>query len=616
MLAFRRISYIVLISLMLALFFFSPRQTAASVPGLPIGSVSDRFLVGDKPDRSEASKNLNNTGKDKEKVKTSAEGSNARSDMPKKDASDLNDAVAVQKVDNSAEGVSCDDLGMVPDDEAKGLYNYNILLAEVKKGIKINVYGTYYLQSPYSANSIENVVDASLFLSGKSSDISKLILKGGEFFDVKGKALIENISIECPTSRCSYLISMTAPFVNNITFRNNYITGNIRLITSDIPINFDFISTLCYIENLTVENNEFHDVYNSEGSLTVIRAVDTPVKSAYIRDNKVTNFSYVFYDNSINNDNLSVQYLIENSNAVIENNEVICTDDYDAITKNGGKKGYYYCFAVIEGFSVECRGNIFAGFHTSDAPDTYVYDNYFSVTKLLYENNTWRNIVNFTPSIEYVDIMKSKYAPEVAGEKTERIYRNNTYIVEPDYADRFGKDRFLLRKEINTWQGGIDRIIIEDNDFDMYILSFTRYGEKFKELYKFNRNKILTDTIEHSINTQNFAYVGEMKDKSGEFIPRDLIFTNNTITCGNEPFGQAIGTKKSSLLCYEAGSGDKTRVDFSNNNINVPGLVTIISGNRAFTDIAASVNFENNRIVGIEPIPELAKLPVSKDSEL
>ncbi len=483
--------------------------------------------------------------------------------------------------------VSCDVLGMIPDDKTKGLYNYNKLIAEVKKGAKINVNGTYYLRSPYSECSSENQVDAGLFLTGDSPAHSKLILMGGSFFNIKGSALIEKISIECPTDRLSYLIRMNAPFVNEITVRNNYITGNIRLIDSDIPFDVDFISTPCDIEKLVIENNEIYDVYNSSGNRTIILVTNTPVKSSYIRNNKVTNFSYIFYNNGITNGHPSEKYLTNNSNAVIENNKIICTDDYDAVNRNNGNISGYYCFALIEGFRVECRNNIFEGFHVSEAPDTVVYDNYFSITKLLYEGNTWKNIVNFTPSISHVDIMKSKSGTSVAGEKTERIYRNNTYIVEPGYADRFGQDRFLLRKKINTWQTDIDSIIIEDNYFDMYILSFDYYGQRFKELYKFNRNTVLMDTIEHSVHYQAFAIINEMRDESGNFIPRDLIFTNNTITCDTAPFGAGIGNRKFYLIHNTAGYGDKTTVDFSNNYIDVPGLELSPS------DIAAGINFNN-----------------------
>jgi hypothetical protein len=447
-------------------------------------------------------------------------------------------------------------------------------------------------------------------LSGDSPATSKLILKGNSFFKINGKALVENIFIECQTNNSSYLIWMSPPFVNDITIRNNYITGNIKLVYSEVPFDLNFNTNPCSIEKLIIEGNEFYDVYTRSGTRAIIRVIDTPVKEVYIKNNKVTNFSYVFYYNGITNGHPFEQYLKENNNAVIENNVIVCTDDYDAYVKSGNVHATYYCFALIEGFSVECRDNVFEGFHVSDATDTVVYDNYFSVTKLLYENNKWKNNVNFTSGVKYVDIMKSKTATKIKGEKTERIYRGNTYIVEPDYADRFGKDRFLLRKEINTYISDIDKIIIEDNYFDMYILSFDYGGRMFNELYRFSGNTVLTDTFEQSINVNAFAYiVVARKDDSGNNIPRDLIFTNNTIKCDNKPFGQGIGEYGFYLVYDSTDSEDKTTVDFSNNNIDVPGLEFIRAKNRSYSDAIAAVNFKNNIITGIETKSDLAILP-------
>lgn len=611
MLTFRNLSHFLFMIIMLVLLFSLPLQhAAATVPGAPAGSALEQFLVSTKPETSVVgTRTVKDISKVQKKANAPAEDPNIKPDSPEM-THNLNDTTTVRNMVYSlTEGVSCYGLGMIPDDDTKGLYNYNILIDEVKKGTKIHVNGTYYLESPYSECGIENETDMGLFLTGDSPANSKLILKGGSFFNIKGSAIIENIFIECPTNRVSHLIRMTAPFVNEITIRNNYITGNIRLVDSDTPLDFDFASTPCSVKIIVIEDNEFYDVYNSSGARYIIRLIDTPVKLSFIKNNKVTNFSYIFYINGITNGHPFRDYLIENNNAVIENNTVICTDDYDAVTKNKDQNSRYYCFALIEGFRVECMGNIFDGFHLSDAPNTGVYDNYFSVTKLLYENNTWKNLVNFTQDFEKTYLMMSKIAINVAGEKTERIYRNNTYIVEPGYADRFGKDRFLLKKDLNIYQVDIDCITIEDNYFDMYILRFNHTNQRFKELYKFNRNTVLMHTIDKSKYAQTFAYIDQKKDESGEYITRDLIFTNNTITCENEPFGQAIGTLEFCLIYNNAGRGDKTTVDFSNNYIDVPGLGFIHANNRTYSDIIATVNYNNNTIKGIETQSDLAKQP-------
>jgi hypothetical protein len=499
------------------------------------------------------------------------------------------------------EPVTCSAIGMVPDDKTAGLSNYKILIAEVKKGTKINVDGTYYLQSSSRSYSSINEV-SSCYLNGTSPAASKLILTGGKYFNLtntnaanKGRVVIENVSIECPTDDVTYLIGMNPPFVNEITIKNNYITGNIEIIDSITPADLNYNSTPCSIEKLVIENNEFYDIYNNAFRV-LFWLEDTPVTSAYIRNNKVTNFSYVFYYNGITNDHAFTDYLIESSEyLLIENNTVVCTDGYDAVSRNNGELPTYYCFVLSEGFNVECLDNTFEGFHISNAPNAVVYDNYFSVTKLLYENNKWKNIVNFTPGISHVEIMKSKNGYEINGVKTERIYRGNTYIVEPDYADRFGKDRYLLRKEANGFHADINSIIIEDNYFDMYMLSFPYWSQEFKELYKFNRNTVLMDTVEHSIYAQAFAYV----KNDPALGSRKLIFTNNTIAYDSGASDQGAGTKGFYLILNNSVLGDKTTVDFSNNNIKMPDYVFDHSAVEAASNSSTIINFSNNIINGV-----------------
>ncbi len=508
---------------------------------------------------------------------------------------------SVQIYSKEAEYLSCSALGMIPNDETKGLYNYKILIAAAKKGTKINVNGTYYLQSSNWAYSRDNEV-SSCYLLGESPDVSKLILTGGKYFNLtntndanKGSVIIENVSIECPTDRASYLIGINPPSITDITFKDNYITGNIEVIDSVTPDNLNYNFVPFSIERLVIENNEFYDVYNNAFRV-LFWLEDTPVTTAYIRNNKVTNFSYCFYYNGITDSHAFTNYLIKGSDyLLIENNTVVCTDDYDAVSRNDGDFPVYYCFALSEGFNVECRGNTFEGFHISDAPNTVVYDNYFSVTKLLYENNIWKNIVNFTPGISHVEIMKSKNGFEINGVKTERIYRGNTYIVEPDYADRFGKDRYLLRKEANGFHTDINSIIIEDNYFDMYILSFPYWSQEFKELYKFNRNTVLMDTVEHSIYAQAFAYV--KNDPS--FSLRKLIFTNNTIVYNSGASDQGVGTKGFYLILNNSVLGDKTTVVFSNNNIKIPDYLFDLSDVVAGSNSSTIINFSNNTINGV-----------------
>lgn len=499
-------------------------------------------------------------------------------------------------------GVPCKNLGMIPNDQSKALDNYALMIDAIKQGSKILVDDAYYVRSPYKTAESGNEVLKQLTIVGNNKVKSKLISLGGHFFNAKGNILVENISLECiSTKDITYFVSMLAPYKLSIDLKNNYISGNVRVVDSNIPLNYDFSKDDSRITQINIEDNDFVDVYNNSGSRAIFRLTDTPVTLSYIRDNKVRNFSYVFYNNAITNANTSADYIYNScKKTYVHGNTVVNDDTYNALEKNGGFKPAYFCFCLMETYSCECRNNTFEGFNISDAPDTVVYDNYFSVTELIYENNTWKNIVNFTPNIQYVDIMKSKMGGNGSSGQLLRIYRKNSYIVEKSYAEKFQKDPFLLRKQIDTYQEWIDKVIIEDNYFDLYTLSFNRF--KYAKDYIFNKNTIKVFTVENSVNTQAFIGIVDYKNGNDESISRQMVFSNNTVIAENPPIGGASGTLESSLIRNYSGNADKVNVIFENNYIKTYELKYILSDER--NDVVstnnpclANVKFNGNTIV-------------------
>ncbi|MEM4995040.1 hypothetical protein WKH56_20960 [Priestia sp. SB1] len=506
----------------------------------------------------------------------------------------------IESLADSQAGVPCKSLGLISNDASKALSNYTLLLSAVKQGLKILVDDTYYIQSPYTVADTNNEINTDISIVGNNKTKSKFISLGGRFFNAKGNVTTENISLECTSATSlTYFISLVAPYRVKIDFKNNYVAGNVRVIDSSIPVNYDFVANDCGISKLSIENNEFYDVYNNSGARNIFKLNDTPITLSYLRNNKVTNFSYIFYNNSITNGNTSTNYIYSNcKKTYIEGNKVVNDDSYDPTVKNGGFQGAYFCFSLMESYSCECRNNIFEGFHIFDAPNTVVYDNYFSVTELIYENNTWKNIVNFTADIQYVDIMKSKMGSST--DALMRIYRKNSYIVEYAYADRFGKDRFMLRKQIDTYQEWMDKVIIEDNYFDLYTLSFNRF--RYVKEYIFNKNTVRTYTLENSKNTQGLVGIVEYKDANGNLVPRQFIFSNNTIVTQNAPVGGAVGTLEYSLIRNYSGNGDKVTVIFENNYIKTYELKYILSDERTdaltTTDpCVANIKFNGNTVI-------------------
>lgn len=501
----------------------------------------------------------------------------------------------------ATDDVSCKTLGMVPNDANKAQNNYKLMLAAIKSGKTIIVDDVYYLDSIYWSAVDGNLITSDMVIKGTDKTKNKLKLLSGVYFNIKGNATIQGISIEgIATGDPSYLLDLNAPYKLSATVDSNYITGNIRLLSSHIPTTFDFASTDCGITELNITNNEFYDVYNSVGARSIIYINDTPVTTTRISNNIVTNFSYLFYDNQVTNDSPNADYIYAHSkNMYMEDNIVKCTDDYDPITRNNGKIGYYYCFAITEMNTVECRRNTFEGFHVINSPGTVVYDNYFSVFNLTYEDNIWKNIVNFTPGMDYVDIMKAKNGK--GAEHPTRIYRGNHYITEASYADKFGQDRYMLRKQIDTFETWIENVIIEDNTFDMYILSSPRYKKAIN--YTFNNNTMNLVTQESASCTQAYVGILEYKDASGNLVPRQITFTNNKITTENPALDGVASAYSRYIIDNEAGSASNVTLTFENNYIRTYNVNKAFSGGSSFIGAKTLSNnqiFNNNQILNLQ----------------
>ena len=495
--------------------------------------------------------------------------------------------------------VSCKTLGMVPNDSSKAQSNYKLMLAALKSGKNLVVDDVYYLDSIYFSATDGNLIKSNVVIKGTDKTKNKLILQDGTYFNVKGNVTIQGITIQgISKGDPAYLLELVAPYRLSVNVDSNYITGNIRLLSSRIPTTFDFAATDCGITELNITNNEFYDMYNSSGTRSIIYVNDTPVGTARISNNKVTNFSYIFYDNQITNGSPDAAYVGAHSKMMyMDGNVVKCTDDYDAIARNGGKIGYYYCFAITEMDTVDCTGNTFEGFHVINSPGTVVYDNYFSVRHLTYEYNTWKNIVNFTPGTEYVDIMKSKNgegAPD-----SSRIYMGNHYITEASYADKFGQSRYLLMKQIDTYETWIYNVDIENNTFDMYILSSPRYKKAIN--YTFNNNTLNLVTQESASCTQAYIGIQEYRDASGSLVPRQLTFTNNKVNTLNPPL-DGVAAAYSRYLIDAGTTGERVSIKFENNSISTFNV------NKAFNDessFAGTKTISNNLIYNNSKIMNL-----------
>lgn len=521
------------------------------------------------------------------------------------------DTKVTQSPDSYA-GVLCSSLGMIADDENEASNNYTLLLNELKKGSKILVDGAYYIKSPYGTTAVSNTVTYDISIAGNDTEKCKLILMGGCFFFAQKNVTITGISlIGGIDDATQYFLYFRTPFIiDNINISNNYISGNMRLITTNVSVSYNFeTSGDCMIKNLYICNNVFFDIWccSTNGNNVVIALANVPVVLAFIKNNNIRNFSLTFYNNSIINgtSSSSSQYIYDHQkNIFIENNTVINDDDYDAISRHTGYRTSYFCLTVLEASSAVCRNNRFEGIRVHNEPNIVVYDNYFSVTHLLYENNVWKNNVNFTAGIINIDLMKAK-----GGAHGTKIFRGNTYIVEPEYADKFGEDRFLLRKSIDQYQSWQDNVIIDNNYFDVYLLYYS--PKRRIRNYTFTNNVVNTYTVDtktgrgYAFITMNlYRNIDEKPylDENGNILiqPRRLVFMNNVITCQNAPVDDLPTAIPTAIVANNTNNGTAEEFDviFENNYIKTYNLDYILhGGSNPSTPCKANLKFNNNTIV-------------------
>ena len=502
-------------------------------------------------DIEEFERNLN-TDVQKFKIDTNAAMTAHKNEFDKQSA-DILEEVQVMR---DLLYVSCKSLKCIPNSEEAAVDNYSKITEALKSGVKLIVDDVYYIQG----NATPEIINNDISLMGNNSN-SCLIILSGQLFECNNNITIDNLRIEAP-NKAIYFIRIVEPKKQSISITNSYFTGNIRILGTAIPDDFNYTTNPTCIQSVVIANNTFERIWYGGGNATVFLISDTPIDTTIIENNKVRNFGFVFYNNGITNGSANGTYVFENTKKVYIRNNIVRNDDDFCPTDLGLLPATYFCFSLLECMHCECIGNVFEGFHIFDTDVTCVYDNYFSVITLIYENNLWKNNVNFTPDLQYIDLMKSKMGSSDKLPST-RLYKNNTYVVEKEYADKFGKDRYLLKKEINTYQSPMDEVILKNNIIDVYILSDNRSKNIIN--YTCDGNTIKCYTSEIDTNTQSLVSSTQQMCDAGGAVVR---YTNNTIIIQNPPLHRTDASAKSSaIITNYTGDGTNVNIVFSNNHI-------------------------------------------------
>ena len=465
--------------------------------------------------------------------------------------------------DVAEQGVTCKQLGMIPNNAIEGLSNFNKLVLAIKQGKKILCDNIYYLETLTVNN-----INKSINLIGINNN-AKFFVKGNNFFKiVRGceKISINSVNFES-TGNFTILFTATDIFtISKIDVINCEYYGNISFFRWAAPITVNPEIIPWGIKEFNFINNK---IFNTRYSFIVLSNV--PFDSYNILNNKITNFEYVFFACGISNDHsFLVQILNKMDTIIVKNNKVFCEDSW----WGSGDSGLYYCFVLAETQKVYYENNNVEGIKTEYL--IAVYDAYLSSKYVEYKNNTWINNICFNANKTDNTLMKAK------GNGVTRYYENNKFIVEESFADKFSKAKDLLRVDLYSCASDMKRWVIKNNIIDVYFLIYPASSQSIDE--QWIENNTFKSTICRGYILSFFSELGK------DYTPCVHTLINNIIMNSGEYDGiNLLNLAKS--VDYSNLLNLYSNVIISNNKVIATNLEYAI-----FSLYAKNVIYENNMI--------------------
>ena len=359
--------------------------------------------------------------------------------------------------------VRASEVGLVSNSQRNAEKNYSLLKTIVKQGNNLFLDGVYFIRfsSPLYLNSVFHIYGGSLIYENNAfrfADNGGIVVNGStiatssktpdSFFcgqkEYLGAITIKKVAFYNCSIDCSYLVNLYFEDINSdkIPYGLDYLemdhcviknTGRIRVL--------DAISS----EKCSFTNNYYQSFFTTPLYICCHHSVEASPddKTAYRNIGK---------------------NLPKGSPVIIKDNVFIGKP----VSENS-----YYCAALIK--SRECQ---FVGNYIQDVINyndgtqmlsgtASSYDAYLSCVSVLYEGNFVKDMMSFStkgggkPDCQ---IGKSKTNPLFAwGWKSERIYRNNCFIVDGSKMKRLGAEEKSLYTDILGNGTYIDRYVWSDN---------------------------------------------------------------------------------------------------------------------------------------------------------
>ncbi|OCZ49451.1 hypothetical protein [Dehalobacter sp. TeCB1] len=492
-------------------------------------------------------------------------------------------------------GKTCSQIGMIPDDASKGSLNYSLLCKELNSGTNILVDSKYFISGSVNAK----LINSNINMNGTSNkaELAFTNTTGEEFlFNIQAKQVtIENIRFTQKNNGYVFIFNIQgSKKLDNFKIEHCYFEGNIRLLTwkqtTDSKVQFidptvsDFGITHFVFNNNTCRNLK-------ERYKGFIYLDDVPIAHAELIGNDIKNFVYAFYTQGITNENPYGSQVAEKMAYLeVRDNTVTSDNDWDGAPPS---PELYHCFIFFEGNKCDYFNNHVEGLHVINRA-TVVYDAYLSCWDLDYEDNYWKNNISFSATKSNAELMKSKSATKRDYHGINRLYKNNTYIVEKSYADIFNRPYDELWVSLSYYQHEMDTVVVENNTFDVYKLAMP-YGQPIHN-YTFSNNTIHAYMVNESFNNCILpAYRLDNPSPTDTYIARD----NHIVIKTPAPYSE----KQNSLIMTVGNKNEvKTaKIIFENNYIEWPDLKAVISSPLGINLNITCATITNNSVVATRP---------------
>ncbi|VDN46159.1 protein of unknown function [Petrocella atlantisensis] len=387
----------------------------------------------------------------------------------------------INMVEEQSKYKKASELGMAKDNADAGDSNADIFTTALNNNGGITIDGSYYIgyaDEDVTNNQIEiiGMDGAELIFDNEDitvlfdpNELKSLTIRNLGFvnLNIKKSLFIVHHGDEGKSTKTDKIIIEDSTFDGEISLYRD------RGVTSMNPNTVDFGIDTFVFNNNTVTNT----------TLSFIVLTDMPLRHVEIGHNDIRNFKYVFFNASITN---GIQYedeIFESRDYMhVHHNTVINDDDWWAQEGSGS----YHAFVLVENLEVLYEFNHVEGLKADF--DVSLYDAYLSSRFVTYTNNTWINNVSFEKDKIYNNLIKSK-GGNVNGVPVNRVYTNNTFIIEESYAERLGQskeDLFVYFYDLTT---SADNYTIENNIIDVYDLRFVKSSDLISH-FKFNNNVI------------------------------------------------------------------------------------------------------------------------------